>query len=67
MTARPCPQLDWFPTHCAACVQLGRSTPAAWIVNQGQGTRSYHACDKHRDLLERDGVAALRQQSRKVV
>jgi hypothetical protein len=68
MTAHRITQnIDWYPVHCAACLQNGTSTPATWIVNQGQGTNSYHACDQHRDLLERHGVKALNRRFRKPV
>lgn len=65
MSAKRCPQLDWFPTHCAACLQAGRNIPATWLVTQGQGHRSYHACDEHRDLLEQHGTAALNRRFRR--
>jgi hypothetical protein len=56
MTAKPCKQFDWFPTHCCLCVQRGHYTPAKWIISRGQGRKSYLACDEHRDEVERNGV-----------
>lgn len=68
VTAKPIKPADWYPVHCAVCIQAGRATPATWLVNRGRGTNSYHACDTHRDQLEAHGIAALRPgKTRKAV
>lgn len=64
MTAKPIKQSGWYPVHCAVCIQAGRQTPATWLVNRGQGTTSYHACDEHRDQLEQHGITALRRTTK---
>lgn len=60
MTARPITPADWYPVHCAVCLQAGRKTAATWIVNGGQGTRGYLACEAHRADVEIRGPAAIR-------
>jgi hypothetical protein len=66
MTHQPLTPTDWYTPHCAICIQTGKPTTATWIVNQGGGTRGLLACDKHRDILERDGIKALDRRSKKL-
>jgi hypothetical protein len=72
MTQYPLTPATWYPTHCAVCLAAGKKTPAKWAVNQGQGTYSYLACDRHRNELEIHGAdaitkAAARNRTRRAV
>ena len=62
MTTYPINQHHWFPTHCCLCIQTGIKNPATYLINQGQGTESYFACNSHRHLLEQHGIKALHKK-----